>query len=745
MAIFKDETKEEKTINQLLKNIKSSDLNLEWKEYLTNYLNSILNNQKNNDFYDLDFLRRIIIELLDNPYINDYSPSNLFEEIIKNLNMVFANGMYTPNYNELKEIFINNYCGYNGYIAKGLINNNTYSFKSLFSNVSDFYLIMNIIKDKEEYITKFNDINRFASEIIMYCPDDVTFKNILISFINGISFNLDKFDEYYAEKKSKVEKMCGIYNLDEKSISKISLEIERLHGLIIKLNNIEKRVSKYQETVEELTDNGKKTIELSINDGKSEIGFISRNASNELNQYLLVAKEEIKKQLDDYLSLLEQNLKKDSDEVFNDILNESRVEVEKIKSLITLLSSNTTNDLLRIKKASEKSVEELKRYVTEEPELQKLLAKASEQSQVKAAILNMTNSDGSIIVPDSTKQIVVPNIVVANEDVNREFLPLLDESVPFETRLAKVKEKIQEMTESGEIFHQKTLEVITCLMEGDWPYLWGPSGCGKTHTAIQLAQILGMDLADNGKVTEPWSVNGYDNANGNFMVTQAYLAAKYGKLLFLDELDNGMADTVVELGKLFSASRDAIRHPQIMRYAKFGSNTIIPVNPNFRMLATGNTKGLGADKEFTERNKFDESDLQRLIHIKFDYDNKIEEKIFGDYKSWFTFFADFRNACSEYAKKNSYSSVQGITTTRDADDIVKYINNNSKSVDEIMRHKFIQIKSKEYLRYLRDYFKKVYDIDSISSAPTCNHVLKNNDTNTLVRRFIYNCNEEINS
>ena len=134
-------------------------------------------------------------------------------------------------------------------------------------------------------------------------------------------------------------------------------------------------------------------------------------------------------------------------------------------------------------------------------------------------------------------------------------------------------------------------EVINCVMEGDWVYLWGPSGCGKSYIIKQVASLVGIDYVENGKITDKYSIMAYNDPHGRFRATQAFIAILYGKLLSLDEFDNGNTDTQVVLNELYSGLLDTMEHPKKKRYITFAEDMTVAINPNFRMISAGNTSG----------------------------------------------------------------------------------------------------------------------------------------------------------
>ena len=218
---------------------------------------------------------------------------------------------------------------------------------------------------------------------------------------------------------------------------------------------------------------------------------------------------------------------------------------------------------------------------------------------------------------------------------------------------------------------------------------------------------------------------GYNDPQGRFRVSQAFKAALNGKMLLIDEIDISTPEMLIVVGKLYSDFLNGLYNGQNQEYVTFGENTNIPINPNFRMIAAGNTDGLGADIAYSSRRKLDESFLERVRPIFIDFDNRVEEKIFGKYKDWYNYFITFRAACSAYyleEKHKRNASIQGNATTRDARAIVRYIEHDSKTVDQIIREQFVQIKDDKYLSFIENFYANKYRLPNKMSFPDLRNV-----------------------
>ena len=704
---------EEKKLKILSKAIRNSEhLNYAEKQFLLDYVDGVKEGSRFNDFYDVDFLTAVILRFVNGDIIVNENESieYVFQRIVEDTRFFLPMGDKTEDYEKIKSVLINS----DGFFDKELF--------SLINNPSYYNQIISMINSCElsEYAKKL--VHSFAIDVSPYCNGIDELKANIVSFINSCKNEVsDNYDDVYKTKIIEAQKKCGIYPLGEDTLEEINSAVERLRESIEYLKAAQIRTSEYDKKVKAITEEGRKELENIVKRSKADL----RNEIESL-------KVELINKLNDYLLELEEMLKNSSDQVFNKILKDAQGKLNDIKLMIRNLSTTTTNDLLRIKEASEDSVDKLRDYLENEPKLKQLLEESIKSSRVKEVILSTAQSGAKIKVEEpSTSEVEVSNvrvpggsriIVPATPDVNipanivipkpyqNKILPAFDENIPFDKRYQKIMDEKDRREKNGEIFHSCIDEVITCIMEGDWPYLWGPSGSGKSYLVRQVASLLGIDMLENGKITDKYSIMAYNDPQGRFRATQAFVALVFGKLLLLDEFDNGNTDTQVVLNELYSGLLDVIDNPDKERYVTFAEDTRVPINRNFRLISAGNTNCNGANQIYSSRGKIDESVQERMTPKYFGYDKRVEEGIFGKYDEWYNFFIRFREACDAYANELSLSSAPGMITTRDASAIVKYIKHNSKTVDQIIREKFIQTKNPDYLSRVAHALQEKYQI-----------------------------------
>lgn len=716
---------DDKKYKNLIKAIKSSVvLDDEFQMYLVNYVNGIRNGSLYNEFFDFEFLNAIILELCNNEITLEEGETfkEKFESIIRNIRFVLPDGIETDNYEEIKQSII---------MGRGI---NDYEFYSIFDDRHDYFHIVNIIKANQDLYEYKNNIRNFAIEVSPFFSSS-ELKREIIAYMNGIKMYAGNISDYTKERILEVKKKNGIYPIDEATLANISQMAEQAQSLIKKLENMKSKIEAYEERASIATVNG-----------KDEIDRKAKNAKEELQIGIDEALEGIQKQLNEYLLILEKSLKNSSDEIFNSILKSTEERVNNIKLYAEGLSGHTTSELLRIQRVAEEKIDTLKNYLQNEPELRKLISEAAGSEAVKQAIIDGNYQFGqtssgvaqpSIIVPDNSG--IGPSIKIPADSVDRTILPAFDEKIPFKERFGKVIEEKEKREKSGELFHKITDEVIKCIMEGDWVYLWGPSGGGKSYLIDQIASLLGIELLENRKITDEYTIMAYNDPYGRFRPTYTFEALLYGKLLLNEEMDSDDPLYQVVFNKLYSGFLKTQKHPDNPHYISFGERMNVPIHPNFRMVSTGNTKGLGGNKAYSVRDKMDESVQERMVIKKMDYDDRVEEKIFGEYKDWYNVFLNMRKACLAYSEEHGIKDVTGMITTRDAEALVRYINHGSKTIDQIMREKFVQNKDVVYLRSISDYFKSIYNINDNGKLIETDELSKSDEL-TLVKSLIYRCN-----
>jgi hypothetical protein len=153
--------------------------------------------------------------------------------------------------------------------------------------------------------------------------------------------------------------------------------------------------------------------------------------------------------------------------------------------------------------------------------------------------------------------------------------------------------------------------------------LTGEAGSGKTTAAIDAAKVLELKsyvMSMNEEIGRH-QIEGYTDANGNFVDTPLYKAFKYGGVLCVDEFDRSNENGATVLNAL--SANDQYTFPN-------GEN--VSRHEDFILIATGNTYGRGADGVYVGANQLDGATLDRFTQLEWDIDDKFEESIAEDHE-----------------------------------------------------------------------------------------------------------------
>lgn len=191
------------------------------------------------------------------------------------------------------------------------------------------------------------------------------------------------------------------------------------------------------------------------------------------------------------------------------------------------------------------------------------------------------------------------------------------------------------------VTHKKFERVLTYVANNVPVFLTGPAGSGKNFLCAQIAEALGLDFYFSNAVTQEYKITGFTDANGHYQESQFYKAFKNGGLFMLDEMDASIPEVLVVLNA-------AIEN----RYFDFPAPVgMVKAHPNFRIVAAGNTFGLGANYEYVGRNQLDGASLDRFATIRIDYDPRIEESVTLGNKDLLDFCRAFRDSAVQQGIK----------------------------------------------------------------------------------------------
>jgi len=151
----------------------------------------------------------------------------------------------------------------------------------------------------------------------------------------------------------------------------------------------------------------------------------------------------------------------------------------------------------------------------------------------------------------------------------------------------------------------------------DSVFLAGPAGAGKTTIAEQCAEALETPFYFTGAVASEYKLTGFVDAQGRTIRTAFREAFEHGGLFLFDEIDASDPAALLAFNAALSNGKFDFPDGSVKRH------------PDFRCIASANTWGAGASREYVGRNQLDAATMDRFARIAMDYDPQLENTIAG--------------------------------------------------------------------------------------------------------------------
>jgi cobaltochelatase CobS len=186
-----------------------------------------------------------------------------------------------------------------------------------------------------------------------------------------------------------------------------------------------------------------------------------------------------------------------------------------------------------------------------------------------------------------------------------------------------IPEKPNTSTETFPLEHEKFGTLLKVISARCNAMLIGPAGSGKTAACENVAKHLGLPFyaISVGAQTTKFEFFGYKDAHGNYNGTMFRKAFEFGGIFLIDEMDAGNANVLTSLNAALSSNICA-----------FGDD-MVTKHKDFVCVASANTWGNGASKEYVGRNVLDGASKTRFVPIQWNYDLKLEDRLCPN-KKW---------------------------------------------------------------------------------------------------------------
>jgi cobaltochelatase CobS len=189
--------------------------------------------------------------------------------------------------------------------------------------------------------------------------------------------------------------------------------------------------------------------------------------------------------------------------------------------------------------------------------------------------------------------------------------------------------------------NNQSLKLLESCVKHKIPaFLVGPAGSGKTTVAENVAKKFGMDFycMSVGNQTTKSDLLGFISATGNYVSTVFRTAFEEGGVFLLDEIDAGNSNVLTILNSALANG-----------YCSFPDG-MVKRHKNFCCIASGNTIGQGANKQYVGRNQLDGATLDRFTKIDWTYDEVLEKKISKN-NGWTNRVQAIRKICNDMGLK----------------------------------------------------------------------------------------------
>ena len=233
-------------------------------------------------------------------------------------------------------------------------------------------------------------------------------------------------------------------------------------------------------------------------------------------------------------------------------------------------------------------------------------------SKVKVNITTKTESEDPRL--EALKTLLAPAV---DEGKIREIVADIVDATMFPTKTVVVQEATGAKKEIEGATHHKLADVISSLSAGEHVLMVGPAGTGKSTIAEQAAEALGFKSysISLSPQTPASQLLGYMQAAGEYIRSLFREAYEHGGVFHFDEMDNGHPSVLAVMNSALANGHMAFPDGMVQRHA------------DFRAVASANTYGRGATRQYVGRQALDAATLDRFTIEEIDIDEALENEL----------------------------------------------------------------------------------------------------------------------
>ncbi|MDE5631151.1 MAG: hypothetical protein K2I70_06090, partial [Bacilli bacterium] len=481
------------------------------------------------------------------------------------------------------------------------------------------------------------------------------------------------FAENYSDNVDRAidtaKRRVGVYdNLSDDYLAKMEMLVNKSVATVEIYKKEEQKIKELNETLRTTRLEAQKAIKVfedQIAKIHEEFAKISLKHQDEIDEQYTNAYVKLQEDFRCLIDKLEEKASTEAKKAAIAAVSRLEKSAETLANLESQYRNKTNTEIAGIENIKNLATEEVKKGLKE---IRELISRLNVDESVDLrALSELLKGEGhqSIVVPSQSIISPMQVDILQPESVDNlkfpDILPCFKDSLNFQKRyrmLIDRKEKLE--SEENEVFNEAIDDCIYFILRNFYPYLYGPSGAGKNYFVKQLGKLFDLPIVNIGYITEEHDIVGGKTAHGGYSPSNLYNCWLNGYFGFANELDNSVAQAAIKLGEFLDA--------EVGEEYSFPGLRFVKRHPNCRIIAAGNTTGMGANRAYNARQKFDESLQQRFKYVKFDFDKKVEREVLKQHIEWYEFAMLFRDAVNNYYKfKNR--EVEGQITTRDLKDI----------------------------------------------------------------------------